>query len=74
PVGFTSSVIPEQWRLAYSLNPMVGVIDGFRWCLLGGEADIYFPGLILAVVLTLATLWFGVKYFRKTEQTFADFI
>ncbi len=74
PVGFTSSVIPEQWRLLYSLNPMVGVIDGFRWCLLGGEADIYFPGLVLAVVLTLATLWFGIKYFRTTERTFADFI
>ena len=45
PVGFSSAVIPEEWRLLYSLNPMVGVIDGFRWCLLGGESQLYLPGL-----------------------------
>ena len=45
PVGFSSSIIPDQWRLAYSLNPLVGVIDGFRWCLLGGESQLYLPGL-----------------------------
>ena len=45
PVGFSSSIIPERWRLLYSLNPMVGVIDGFRWCLLGGESQLYLPGL-----------------------------
>ena len=47
PVGFNSSVVPEQWRLLYSLNPMVGVIDGFRWCMLGGQSQIYWPGSIL---------------------------
>ena len=45
PVGFSSSVVPEQWRLLYSLNPMVGVIDGFRWCILGGQSELYLPGL-----------------------------
>src|SRR5258708_15055259 len=49
PVGFSSNVIPDQWRLLYSLNPMVGVIDGFRWCLLGGQSRLYWPGLALSV-------------------------
>ena len=44
PVGFSSSIVPEQWRLLYSLNPMVGVIDGFRWSILGGESKLYLPG------------------------------
>ena len=74
PVGFSSSVIPEQWRGLYALNPMVGVIDGFRWCLLGGEARLYLPGLCLSGALTLLLLWGGVVYFRRTERTFADII
>ena len=45
PVGFSSGVVPEQWRLFYSLNPMVGVIDGFRWCILNGQSQLYLPGL-----------------------------
>jgi|SRR6266403_5275523 len=49
PVGFSSSIVPEQWRLVYSLNPMVGVIDGFRWCLLGGENELYLRGLWLSL-------------------------
>jgi len=74
PVGFTSSVIPEKWRFLYSLNPMVGVIDGFRWCLLKGEAKLYVPGLLLSIGLVLIFLWSGMRYFRRTERTFADFI
>lgn len=74
PVGFSSNVIPEPWRLLYSLNPMVGVIDGFRWCLLGGESVIYWPGFALGLVLTLFFLWWGVSRFRKMEKTFADII
>jgi lipopolysaccharide transport system permease protein len=74
PVGFSSSVIPEQWRLLYSLNPMVGVIDGFRWCLLGGESQIYWPGFFLSIAVTLSFCVLGVFYFRKTERTFADVI
>ena len=74
PVGFSSSVIPEQWRLAYSLNPMVGVIDGFRWCILGGQSPLYLPGLALSVVVTAFFLWFGIRQFRKLEKSFADLI
>ena len=74
PVGFSSQIIPEKWRLLYSLNPVVGVIDGFRWCLLGGQTTIYVPGLIVSVVLTAIILWGGLAYFRKTERSFADII
>lgn len=74
PVGFSSSIIPDQWRLAYSLNPMVGVIDGFRWCLLGGESQLYLPGVWLSVGVTAFFLWFGIRQFRKMEKSFADLI
>jgi len=74
PVGFRSEIVPERWRLIYSLNPMVGVIDGFRWALLGGKTPLYLPGVALSVVLTLLVLWGGLRYFRFTEQTFADVI
>lgn len=74
PVGFSSAVVPEKWRLLYSLNPMVGVIDGFRWCILGGESQIYWPGFILSLGIVALSLWFGIRRFRKMEQTFADLI
>lgn len=74
PVGFSSAVVPDQWRFWYSLNPMVAVIDGFRWCLLGGESPIYLPGLIASLTISFGFLWVGVSYFRKTERTFADLI
>jgi lipopolysaccharide transport system permease protein len=74
PVGFSSSVVPEKWRLLYSLNPMVGVIEGFRWAILGKDTIIYIPGMILSIVLILLLLFWGIKYFRKTERTFADII
>lgn len=74
PVGFSSSVIPEKWRLLYSINPMVGVIDGFRWAILGSETRIYWQGLILSLVLVLIVLITGIIYFRKTEKSFADVI
>ncbi len=74
PVGFSSSVVPEQWRLLYSMNPVVGVIDGFRWCLLGGEAQIYWPGFLLSLALVAVFLWLGVRIFRATEKTFADLV
>ncbi len=74
PVGFSSAVVPEKWRLFYSLNPVVGVIDGFRWCLLGGQSPIYWPGFLLSLVVVAFFLWFGVRYFRKTERTFADMV
>lgn len=75
PVGFSSNVIPEQWRLLYSLNPMVGVIDGFRWCILGGDdSPIYWPGFLLSLAIVALFLWLGVSRFRKMERTFADLI
>ena len=74
PVGFSSSVIPEHWRLVYSLNPMVGVIDGFRWCILGGQSQLYLPGLAASTVVTIFFLWFGIRKFRKLEKSFADLI
>lgn len=74
PVGFISSVVPNQWRLLYSLNPMVGVIDSFRWCLLGGEHHVFWPGLVISVLGMALLLVSGIWYFRKTERIFADVI
>ena len=74
PVGFSSNIVPSQWRLLYSLNPMVGVIDGFRWAILGGESNLYLPGFLLSLGLVTAFLFSGIWYFRKTERTFADVI
>ena len=74
PVGFSSSVVPEQWRLLYSLNPMVGVIDGFRWCILRGQSELHAPSLLASIAVIAFFLWFGVRQFRKTEKSFADMI
>ncbi len=74
PVGFSSSLVPEKWRLLYSLNPMVGVIDGFRWCLLRGGAPIYWSGSCVSLLIIGASLWLGVRQFRKLERSFADLI
>lgn len=74
PVGFSSSVVPEEWRLLYSLNPVVGVIDGFRWAVLGGESALYMPGFLLSWGLIAFFLWLGFRQFRKMEKSFADLI
>ena len=74
PVGFSSNVVPQQWRFLYSLNPMVGVIDGFRWAILGGESNLYVPGFLLSLGLVIAFFFSGIWYFRKMERTFADVI
>lgn len=74
PVGFSSEIVPDRWRLLYSLNPMVAVIDGFRWAIIGGEARIYWPGFVVSCLLIAFILGTGVMYFRKTEKTFADVI
>lgn len=74
PVGFSSGVVPEKWRLVYSLNPTVGVIDGFRWCLLGGESAIYLPGFAVSLGVVALFLWLGIRKFRSMERTFADII
>jgi lipopolysaccharide transport system permease protein len=73
PVGFSSNVVPEKWRLAYSLNPMVGIIDGFRGTIARGNGFDW-PGIIMSAGITLLVLGFGIYYFRKTERDFADII
>jgi lipopolysaccharide transport system permease protein len=72
PVGFSSANVPEQWRLLYALNPMVGVIDGFRWCLLGTDVHFYVPGFLMSLILTVILLVSGFWVFRRMERTFAD--
>jgi lipopolysaccharide transport system permease protein len=72
PVGFSSSAVPAKWRLLYSLNPAVGIIDGFRWCLLRGQSKLYVPGFLLSTAVALIFSVVGTWYFRKTERTFAD--
>jgi lipopolysaccharide transport system permease protein len=57
PVGFSSNVVPQGWRLLYSLNPMVGVIDGFRWCILNGQSSLYLPGLAVGLCISVGFLW-----------------
>ena len=74
PVGFSSAVVPDGWRFWYSLNPVVGVIDGFRWCLLGGESRIYLPGFLASLFVVVLSSWFGIRYFRRVERTFADLV
>jgi lipopolysaccharide transport system permease protein len=74
PVGFQSSIVPERYQFLYSLNPMVGIIDGCRWCLLGAQSGIHGPAVAIATVEVAVLVASGVWYFRKTEQSFADVI
>lgn len=75
PIGFSSAVVPERWRALYSLNPMVGVIDGFRWALLGDSGPpLYWPALVVSIAFALLVLVGGLAYFRRTERRFADLI
>ncbi len=74
PVGFSSSVVPPQWQLLYSLNPMVGVIDGFRWAILGGTTTLNLLGFGVSLGLVVLLFLSGVWYFRRVERTFADVI
>ena len=75
PVGFSSSVITDPWKKTlYGLNPLVGIIDGFRWSILGSDQPIYLPTLLLSIGLTAIVLTTGIIYFRNVEKTFADII
>ena len=74
PVGFSSSVIPEKWQWLYALNPVVGVIDGFRWCLLGGQSPLTPATLLSSLLVTVLFLFLGIRQFRKMERSFADLI
>ena len=72
PVGFNSSLVPEKFQLLFSLNPMVAVIEGYRWALLGLSEGFHWSGLFISIVVSMLLLWSGIWYFRKTENTFAD--
>lgn len=74
PVGFSSSIVPAEYRLIYSINPMVGVIDGFRWCILGGDSPLYLPGFAISLIVVAFFLWLGIRQFRRMEKSFADLI
>lgn len=74
PVGFSSSIVPEKWRLLYYLNPMVSVIDGFRWAISGGRSTLFLPGIALGFTVVGLLLLGGITYFRRVERTFADVI
>lgn len=74
PVGFSSTIIPAAWRLVYAINPMVGVIDGFRWSLSGGRTALNLISIIISFLVAFILLSSGFIYFRKMEREFADFI
>ena len=74
PVGFSSKIVPQNWQFLYSLNPMVGVIVGFRWCISGGQTMLYWEGLFTSFILSTILIVIGVRYFRSVEKTFADVI
>jgi lipopolysaccharide transport system permease protein len=74
PVAFSSTLVPHRWRVFYNLNPMVGVIDGFRWCILGGRSPAFGAGFAVSIVVAVTLLYLGVVRFRKIERAFADLI
>jgi len=74
PVGFSSAVVPAEWQLAFAINPMVGVIDAMRWCLLGGIRPPGLPGFLVSLSVMALLLWIGIAYFRRSEARFADLI
>ena len=72
PVGFSSDIISQKWKIIYSLNPMVGIIDGFRWAVFGTHSSYLLLSIIFSIVIIILILFIGIWYFRKTERTFAD--
>lgn len=74
PVAFNSNIVPQKWRLLYALNPMVGIIDGFRWSITGADTPLYWQGVVISAVVVLLLVFSGVQYFRATERSFADVI
>ena len=72
PVGFDLAVIPEQWRLLYSLNPLVGIIEGFRFCLLSDPTTLYWPSIYISVLMSVTFMCLGLKTFQTMERNFAD--
>ncbi len=74
PVGFVSSIVPQRYQLLYALNPMSGVIDGFRWSILGSQHPILLQNMIVSFAVAIFILFSGIRYFRRAERTFADVI
>jgi lipopolysaccharide transport system permease protein len=74
PIGFSSDLIPEGWRFLYACNPLVGIVDGFRWCLLRGETTLWWPSVGLSIVMTIGFCLAGLRRFRRVEESFADII
>jgi lipopolysaccharide transport system permease protein len=74
PVAFSSNLVPEKWKLLYSINPMSGIIDGFRWSVTGINTPLYWEGVLVAAVIICLLIISGVRYFRATERNFADVI
>jgi lipopolysaccharide transport system permease protein len=74
PIAFTSADIPEQWRALYSLNPMAGIIDGFRWAILGDRVSVDWRAVATSAAVTAVVLAAGIWYFRRVERRFADVI
>ena len=74
PVAYSISLVPEKWRLLYFMNPMAGVIEGFRWAILGGDFRIHWPGFLLSILLVIIIFITGLIHFRKTEKSFVDTI
>jgi len=71
PIFYPASLVPEKWRLLYGLNPMVGVVEGFRWALLGGGQPLH-PSIFLSIPIVILILINGFLYFNRVEKTFAD--
>jgi lipopolysaccharide transport system permease protein len=74
PVGYSANLVPGKWRWVYSLNPMTGIIDGFRWAILGEQFDVYIPGMMFSIAATIAFLVLGLYWFRQVERQFVDFL
>lgn len=74
PVGFSSKLVPEKYQFWYNLNPMVGVIDGFRWCIIAGEQSFNYNSVLSSLIISFLFLWLGIYQFRKMEKSFADLI
>jgi lipopolysaccharide transport system permease protein len=74
PIGYTATVIPERWQMIYSLNPLVGIVGGYRWALMGDEFMANMPSVYLSIGLTVLILVSGIRYFRRRERSFVDYL
>jgi lipopolysaccharide transport system permease protein len=75
PVGFSSSVVPEKWKYLYYLNPIVGIIDGFRWSIIkNSDINIFSPYILISISISIIFFFIGIKKFRSMEKTIADII